>query len=363
MIAIDIIRSTDELARIAEDCDRLSALAGLPMLRHDWLQACATAFADRCELAIYVARDRNGVRAIAPLVEERALHSRRLAVLGHQIGEPERFGFADSEALAALCRAICAAGLPIFVKRLPEGCAELEAIRQAARGSGFLIQRAQSTASAWAPLDRWERFSGGMSASSRRLVNRRLRQASKCGEMRLEAQAPDPRAADVLLDRFIKVEAAGWKGEAGTAIAKDSRMETLYRSYVRAAAEARILRLFFLTIGGETVAARLAVVHGDRLWEIKIGYDEAWKRISPGIVLTHKTLQYACDNGLKALEYLGTAEPWQERWPRCLRHYHTLRFYPYSLRGGIALTGDSMDYLMRARARERLRAEPSAAEN
>jgi CelD/BcsL family acetyltransferase involved in cellulose biosynthesis len=99
------------------------------------------------------------------------------------------------------------------------------------------------------------------------------------------------------------------------------------------------------------------VAIADRLWEIKIGYDEAWSRVAPGILLTHKTLQHACEEGLEALEYLGAAEGWQERWPRSVRQHDTVRFYPYTLRGGLALTGDSIGYLARASTRERVRAE------
>lgn len=184
-----------------------------------------------------------------------------------------------------------------------------------------------------------------MSGNSRRLIRKRLRQASEVGPVRFEALTPDAASVDAELDRFIRIEAAGWKSRVGTAIAQDPRLDRFYRTYARAVARTGRLRMLFLTIGDATVAGRIAVVYGDRLWEIKIGYDEAWAQFAPGILLTHFTLQHACESGLRAHEYLGSAEGWQQRWPVETRSHDTVRFYPRSMRGGLALTADSLGYL------------------
>ncbi len=65
--------------------------------------------------------------------------------------------------------------------------------------------------------------------------------------------------------------------------------------------------MFFLRIGDATVVARLAVEYSGRLWELKIAYDERFAKCSPGILLTHKTLRYACERGLTGHKFLGTA--------------------------------------------------------
>jgi CelD/BcsL family acetyltransferase involved in cellulose biosynthesis len=107
------------------------------------------------------------------------------------------------------------------------------------------------------------------------------------------------------------------------------------------AARSAMLRMFFLRAGQKTMAARMAVEYSGELWELKIGYDEKFSACSPGIVLTHETLRWACEHGLTAHRFLGSAEPWQRWWSLELRHYQSVRLYPFSVPGSVALLRDA----------------------
>jgi CelD/BcsL family acetyltransferase involved in cellulose biosynthesis len=87
-------------------------------------------------------------------------------------------------------------------------------------------------------------------------------------------------------------------------------MRRFCTGYAKVAASNAMSRTLFLRLG-ERAAARMAVEYGDRLWEIKIDYDERFSRCSPGILLTHETLRWTCERHLISHEFLGTAEPWQ----------------------------------------------------
>jgi hypothetical protein len=79
----------------------------------------------------------------------------------------------------------------------------------------------------------------------------------------------------------------------------------------------------------------MTVEFGERLWKMKIGYDERWAKCLLRILLMHETLRCACDNGLKG--DVGHLEPWQRRWPLQTNVYTTIGYYPFSLGYGVTV--------------------------
>ncbi len=152
-----------------------------------------------------------------------------------------------------------------------------------------------------------------------------------------------PGEADVhhYLRQLYVVEAAGWKSRTGTAILSDARIERWCNEIGPAAAKLGMLRLFFMRIDESVVAALMALEYAGRLWTLKQGYDERWSDCAPGILLIHESIRYACEKGLVACEFLGSAETWQKRWPIEFTPHSRLRFYPLSLRSLLAVTDDA----------------------
>jgi CelD/BcsL family acetyltransferase involved in cellulose biosynthesis len=90
-------------------------------------------------------------------------------------------------------------------------------------------------------------------------------------------------AASALFEGFLAVEASGWKGAAGTALLSSPDKE----AFARRAYDPRhaSTRIDALSLNGEVIAANLNLVSEERTYCIKSGYDERFKRFSPGIVL------------------------------------------------------------------------------
>ena len=80
-------------------------------------------------------------------------------------------------------------------------------------------------------------------------------------------------------------------------------------------------------------AVQIGIEFDRRLWVLKIGYDEAYARCSPGIQLSHEMIRHAVERGLDSYEFLGAEEPWQSAWPGNRREYVTLILLPWSTRG------------------------------
>ena len=135
------------------------------------------------------------------------------------------------------------------------------------------------------------------------------------------------------MDEAFRVEAAGWKGRARTALAHDSTRQAFFRRYAAAASSRGILRLCLPRIGGRAAAMQIAVETGGRFWLLKVGYDERFARCSPGSLLLLETIRHAAARGLRSYEFLGNAEPWTRPWTREVRPCVHLEAYPFKARG------------------------------
>lgn len=99
------------------------------------------------------------------------------------------------------------------------------------------------------------------------------------------------RAALDALDVFLTLEASGWKGEAGTAIACLPADAAYIRRMAELFAGADALQIDTLLLDGQVLAMGLLIESGDRRHFLKIAYDEAQARHSPGRTLTIAMLQ------------------------------------------------------------------------
>jgi hypothetical protein len=87
------------------------------------------------------------------------------------------------------------------------------------------------------------------------------------------------------LQDFLTLEAAGWKGRAGTAAASDPAIATFIRNAVAGLAAQGKARVDRMLSDGRAIAATITLASGDTAWCWKIAYDESLSRASPGVQL------------------------------------------------------------------------------
>ncbi|MEO5710357.1 MAG: GNAT family N-acetyltransferase [Nocardioidaceae bacterium] len=110
----------------------------------------------------------------------------------------------------------------------------------------------------------------------------RRRLADEVGAAVAAVDVSDDRAAP---DRFMRIEASGWKGLRETAMASTVAEATMFRS-ICANFEARgQLQMLELSGGGHVMAALSSLQSGDGQFMFKIGFDEKFAHFSPGILL------------------------------------------------------------------------------
>ena len=348
MTALQVVTNVSEFRALRVEWNNLAIGFQNPLYCHEWYDHCLTAFGEGWDLAVVVARTGGAVRAIAPLAIDRSEGQPRLRWLTHPLGDTGGFLYADEASLKAVCAGVLHAALPIVLPNLGADSKEVQVLCASLRQRGFLVVRPKSTATASVRLEAdWKIIESRMSGKHRKYIRWAQKVAAREGPVRFEVVSPNEASLHGHLEEAFRVEAAGWKGRAGTAILSDPRTKRFWTEFSHTAARLGFLRLFFLRIGDTTAAVRIAAEYAGRLWDWKIGYDERWAKYSPGILLTHETLRYASEQKLVGLEFLGQAERWQHRWPIELLQRTTIRFYPVSIDGGRALGADMWSFIER----------------
>ncbi len=128
-------------------------------------------------------------------------------------------------------------------------------------------------------------LNGRLSAWRRKELRRQRRRLS--AELGAEVATTEHSGAsvDTALDELLALEAAGWKGRAGTALTSDTRDAAFFRASIEGAAREGRARVWALSGAGEVVAGACGVVSGSGLFHLKIAHDERWSRWSPGVLL------------------------------------------------------------------------------
>jgi CelD/BcsL family acetyltransferase involved in cellulose biosynthesis len=115
---------------------------------------------------------------------------------------------------------------------------------------------------------------------------RRLQEALD-GDLTIEDRA----GSDDAVQEFLELEAAGWKGRAGTALASCPNDRAFFIEMAAACAARGRLRLMAMRLGTRTVAMACELLDGDSIFGFKMAYDEQLRRFAPGVQLLDALLE------------------------------------------------------------------------
>lgn len=122
------------------------------------------------------------------------------------------------------------------------------------------------------------------SASARKEWRRQRRRLGELGRLELRRLAPgDP--VEAWVEPFLALEAGGWKGEGGTALASDPRDAAYFRAVCGAAHARGRLHMLGLFLDGAAVALQCNLLAPGGDFALKVAYDERFARFSPGALL------------------------------------------------------------------------------
>lgn len=128
-----------------------------------------------------------------------------------------------------------------------------------------------------------------MSAQLRRQVRRSERRLAARGA---KAFAIGP-GADIgnEIERFLWLEASGWKGRAGGALASNDANRRFGRDVLAEAHRRGRLHMVGIDCDGGAIARRFTLLAGEGAYAFKTAYDESYARYSPGVLAEALTLR------------------------------------------------------------------------
>lgn len=128
-----------------------------------------------------------------------------------------------------------------------------------------------------------------MSGKKRKELRRQANRLADLGEVRLERRS-DAEDIEDWCEHFLALEAAGWKGEAGSALASDESTTNLFRESLAGAAERGKLERLSLWLDDKPLAMLATFLTPPGAYSYKTAFDEEYARFSPGVLLQRENL-------------------------------------------------------------------------
>jgi hypothetical protein len=111
------------------------------------------------------------------------------------------------------------------------------------------------------------------------------------------------------VETFLALEASGWKARRGTALIQDEGDARFIRRASVALAERGQCEIVTLRAGPTPVAAAIVLRHQDRAFYFKLGVDERFAKLSPGVQLTLDLTRHLCaDPGIALADSTADAD-------------------------------------------------------
>lgn len=345
-LRVEVVSDYAALLELKPAWDDLVERAGVehPFLSHEWTTTWWECFGAGKELRVLLVRDGARLVGLAPLMRSDArmygLRVRRLGTLYNPHVPRSDFVIARGAqgACRALWRELCGAerGWDMLeLCQLPSDSPALAELPALARADGFLTGVWRASDSPYLPVaGSWADYLGRLRAKHRSNLRNRLRRLGQLGEVKLEVVCSADELARALEDGY-GLEAAAWKGEAGTAIAARPELRLFYTRLAERMARGGRLRLHFLTLDGRRIAFGYSLLHRDRLYLLKPGYDPEYAHLSPSGLLLHKVLQDAFDRRLAEHDFLGVDDAWKLEWTSAVRPHRWLCVFPRNATGAL----------------------------
>jgi len=139
-------------------------------------------------------------------------------------------------------------------------------------------------------------YTASISSHHRREANRRRRRLADTVGAEPEIVAAGGSAEAV--DAFLEVEASGWKGLAGTALASREEDAAFFRLMCERFDRLGRVEILLLRAGGRVLAAECVLLAGEGCFTFKIAFDEEFARFSPGIEVVLGQIGWFHDSGI-----------------------------------------------------------------
>jgi len=169
-----------------------------------------------------------------------------------------------------------------------------------------------------APLTPEAYLEAALSSKKRKELRRQHARLSEQGHLACTRSRDEAGLAEWTA-AFLALEAAGWKGSAGSALAADPATARLFTQAMQGAAASGRLERLTLTLDGEPIAMLATFLAPPGAFSFKTAFAEDFARFSPGVLLQRENLALLADPDLDWCDSCAAADHpmidhiWRER--------------------------------------------------
>jgi CelD/BcsL family acetyltransferase involved in cellulose biosynthesis len=334
-LEIHKISSYDGLLALEPVWNRLVEEAGIdhPFLAYEWIRTWWECFGAGRELHVLLVEAGGVPLAIAPLMvcvqRFYGLKLRCLQLIANAHTQRSDFIVARSpDTVYPFLWHFLAADRDrwdvLLLPQVPAGSASIDALRTLAARDGFGTGVWAAGGSPFVRLTgTWEAYFNGLARKHRANLRNRLKRLQAIGPVALEVVRDGAEITPAIEDG-LRIEAAAWKGKAGTAIGCQANLRLFYTRLAARMARRGALRLQFLTVGGRRIAFGYSILIDRKLFLLKPGYDPAYAAYSPSALLCELVLRDAFAGGVQVHDFLGADDRWKLDWTALARPHDWL---------------------------------------
>ena len=174
---------------------------------------------------------------------------------------------------------------------LPEGCGPDTVLAELACESGRPLGTVEREARAllFSELSPEDYYEQSLPNKKRKELRRQARRLGEQGSVTVERATHEAEIAP-WADAFLALEAASWKGRAGSSLANsDARAQFFRDTLTGAAAQGRVEGLS-IRLDGEPIAMLVTFLTPPGSFSFKTAFDERFAKYSPGVLLQKENL-------------------------------------------------------------------------
>ena len=157
-----------------------------------------------------------------------------------------------------------------------------------------------------------------LTGKKRKELRRQHKRLSEEGALQFERREGTESIAE-WIEAFLWLEASGWKGKAGSAMAKQGDTTRLFTAALKGAAERGRLERLTLSLDGSPIAMLANFIAPPGSFAFKTAFDERYARFSPGVLLQRENLALLERAGIEWADSCASADHpmidhvWRER--------------------------------------------------
>lgn len=364
-LSAELIEDAAGLRRLEEDWRRLAVASGSAFLTPEWYRAWEAAYGEDSTPFVIAVRRETAVVGVIPLVRTK----RRLRFAGASLGDrfhPAAAG-GDQDLVASVAGRLLERDTEwrtLVLDNVDADAAWPAAVLGAA-GGGLVRHTYRDSVLPLVDLREFGDWEDYLASRSRNLRSQLRRYERTLERDHALAYRSTATASELEADlaEFFRLHDARWSDRGGSTSAS-GRARLFHRQFAASALEQGWLRLWFLELGGERVAAWYGWSIGATYAYYLAGFDPARKRLRPGHVLLAHTIRAAIAEGTAEYDLLLGDEPYKQRFATGRRTVQTLLVSPRWHASRLAAATEVRAWRLAQRlspaARRRLRSGTSA---